>query len=391
MQTEPSFDAEQAPRQWPLAIRFTGSGSEYFRIWIVNLLLMIVTLGIYYPRAKLRRLRYFYANTLVGERPLGFHGEAMAMFRGFALVAVLSVLYSLAGNVSPVAGLVAFVVLAALWPALVKSAQQFRMGNTSWHGLRMGFSGTLGGAYKAWLPVLAPTLVLLAAQAGMEDGQADATWVAVTFGLTTLVTLAMVPWLWWNLKKYQHDHLRYGGEQSRLTATVGSFYAVFLKTGGVFLAGVLVVSLLAGVVAVLASLGPAQALDLSSPKAAMFFAMALVFAVGVVVMQLVPYPYFISRMQNLVWSGTRSANLSFHSELRFWPLFWMTIRNWLLIVVTLGLYWPFAKIAMARLRLEAVSVTSAVDPDTLESDGRHAAGEAAGDAAGDFFGLDIGL
>ncbi len=27
--------------------RFTGNGGEYFRIWIVNLMLTIVTLGIY--------------------------------------------------------------------------------------------------------------------------------------------------------------------------------------------------------------------------------------------------------------------------------------------------------------------------------------------------------
>ena len=31
----------------PEQIRFTGSGSEYFGIWIVNLLLTVVTVGIY--------------------------------------------------------------------------------------------------------------------------------------------------------------------------------------------------------------------------------------------------------------------------------------------------------------------------------------------------------
>ena len=49
-----------------LRLEFTGSGSEYFRIWIVNLLLTLVTLGLYYPWAKVRRLRYFYA---VPQRP----------------------------------------------------------------------------------------------------------------------------------------------------------------------------------------------------------------------------------------------------------------------------------------------------------------------------------
>ena len=64
-----------------LPIVFSGSGSEYFRIWIVNLLLMLVTLGIYYPWAKARRLRYFMGNTLIGGQPLGFHGDPKKMFK----------------------------------------------------------------------------------------------------------------------------------------------------------------------------------------------------------------------------------------------------------------------------------------------------------------------
>jgi Zn-dependent protease with chaperone function len=47
----------------PEQLRFTGKGSEYFGIWIVNLLLTILTLGFYSPWAKVRRMHYFYRNT----------------------------------------------------------------------------------------------------------------------------------------------------------------------------------------------------------------------------------------------------------------------------------------------------------------------------------------
>jgi uncharacterized membrane protein YjgN (DUF898 family) len=90
--TPPDADAPQAqlaPSNNSIPIAFTGSGSEYFRIWIVNLLLMLVTLGIYYPWAKARRLRYFMGNTLVGGQPLGFHGDPKKMFKGYALVGIL--------------------------------------------------------------------------------------------------------------------------------------------------------------------------------------------------------------------------------------------------------------------------------------------------------------
>ena len=106
-----------APRV--LEIRFTGSGSEYFRIWSVNLLLILVTLGLYLPFAKARRIRYFYANTLVDGQALSFHGDPWKMFRGFVLLVVLMGAYSGAGHLSPAAAFPAFLLLCAVWPAQI--------------------------------------------------------------------------------------------------------------------------------------------------------------------------------------------------------------------------------------------------------------------------------
>ena len=65
--------------------------------------------------------------------------------------------------------------------------------------------------------------------------------------------------------------------------------------------------------------------------------------------------------------------------------------NWLLIVLTLGFYRPFAVMAVTRLRLQAVRIDSSTDPATWTAlrAGRHA--DASGDVAGDFFGMDVGL
>ena len=55
----------QLPKKEPDTYRmsFTGSAGEYFRIWIVNLFLTIITLGIYLPWAKIRQRKYLYGNT----------------------------------------------------------------------------------------------------------------------------------------------------------------------------------------------------------------------------------------------------------------------------------------------------------------------------------------
>ncbi|WP_373776122.1 DUF898 family protein, partial [Neisseria dentiae] len=51
----PAADVEQG-QQW--RFEFHGNAGEYFNIWIVNIFLTIITLGIYGPWAKVRRLRY---------------------------------------------------------------------------------------------------------------------------------------------------------------------------------------------------------------------------------------------------------------------------------------------------------------------------------------------
>ena len=106
--TPPSgqFSQLRKPNEAQLVdIAFTGSGGEYFRIWIVNMLMLLVTLGIYLPWAKVRKLRYFYNHTDIGGYALDFHGNARKMLRGTAIMGVFFLVYSQAAKISPTAGL----------------------------------------------------------------------------------------------------------------------------------------------------------------------------------------------------------------------------------------------------------------------------------------------
>jgi uncharacterized membrane protein YjgN (DUF898 family) len=109
------------------------------------------------------------------------------------------------------------------------------------------------------------------------------------------------------------------------------------------------------------------------------------------VVPLVLLPYFKTRVQNLLWGKTRSRHIALSSTLQFRDMFTLNVANWLLIVVTLGLYWPFAAIHMARLRLEAMSVRIEGDVNTWVADAPKQQAGVLGDAAGDFFGVDMGL
>ncbi|HYP18040.1 MAG TPA: DUF898 family protein, partial [Opitutus sp.] len=51
------------PPPAPASFIFHGSVREYFRIWIVNTLLTILTLGVFSAWAKVRKRRYLRGNT----------------------------------------------------------------------------------------------------------------------------------------------------------------------------------------------------------------------------------------------------------------------------------------------------------------------------------------
>jgi uncharacterized membrane protein YjgN (DUF898 family) len=74
-----------------------------------------------------------------------------------------------------------------------------------------------------------------------------------------------------------------------------------------------------------------------------------------------------------------------------WALWKLVLGQTLLTLLTAGLYWPFAAVAIARYRIQAVEVLGDRPLQELSAQAAPVLqGRAAGDAAAEFFGLDLG-
>lgn len=361
------------PPSRSLDIRFTGSGSEYFRIWIVNLLLIVVTLGLYLPFAKARRIRYFYANTLIDGQALSFHGDPWKMFRGFLLLVVLMALYGGLSRFSVTLGAVAFVALALLWPPLWRAGLRFRLSHTSWRGLRFGFAGDVAGAYKVFLPVAVPMAVTLLVPASAGTG------LRALAGVAALVLNFMLPWTLGLAKRYQHNHYRFAHLQTRTWLQPSQVFGLSFRVGFMGSIAFALIGIVAAVIFPLLSQGIGSK--------GMFLVLSLLFLAAYVWVSC----SFTAGLQNMAWSKTASEGVGFKSDLETMALTRLTLKNWLLMLITLGLYRPFAVVATTRLRLEAVSLDVTLDLDALAGTEAARNANAAGDFAGDFFGIDLGL
>ena len=143
---------------------FQGKTSEYFGIWIVNLLLSLITLGIYSAWAKVRRKKYFYNNTLIENVGFDYHAKPISILKGRLIAIVFFAGYSMSASIHPFLPGIFLIIFFIALPWLVVRGSLFNARNTSHRGLRFDFIGTLGQAVKVFigLPMLfLPTLGLI--------------------------------------------------------------------------------------------------------------------------------------------------------------------------------------------------------------------------------------
>nr|WP_311530916.1 YjgN family protein [uncultured Ralstonia sp.] len=346
-----SAPAPAAPQ--PLRLRFIGSGSEYFRIWIVNLLLTIVTLGIYSAWAKVRTLQYFYRNTQLAGSSFDYHGSPIAILKGRAIFFGLLVLLKVAGYVSPYLWLVLFVVFVLLFPWLVLRSLAFRMANSSYRGLRFAFTGQTVEAYKVFL--LWPLLAV--------------------FSVYLLAPLAHQ-----RLKRFQHKNTRFGTASFDFSGTPGNFYGVYLRTFGLAVLAVVVAGVLSLLLGVSFHRAPGVGQIFGFIVIGLFMYAAMLFLT----------PYFLSRLQNVVWNHTTLGAHRFQSQVGAGKLFWIFVSNAVMIVITVGLFTPFARVRTLRYKLDSVTMFASGSLDTFVA-GETAKVGALGDAAADWYDIDIAL
>ena len=72
----------------------------------MNILLTILTLGIYSAWAKVRRNRYFYGNTRLLGSGFDYHAKPMQILIGRIIAFAILVAFNIVSQINPIVGLV---------------------------------------------------------------------------------------------------------------------------------------------------------------------------------------------------------------------------------------------------------------------------------------------
>lgn len=339
-----------------LPVLLDAKAADYARIWITNLLLTVLTLGLYLPWARVRAQRYFLRRTLVAGSALDYHAPPASHLPRYGLVMALVAGVAGACLGSPLAGLLAFSMALAVAPLAVHTSLTHRMAHTSWSGRRLSFDGRFTAVYGA---LLTPLVGLLAAAWLTLAGATfhhPMWWMAL--GFVAALWLLGVPLFLWAYFHYRQERLRLGPLRLGWQASPVAMQMLWARTA---VWSVLVSGLVVGVGSVV--LG--ALLWWQGPGPGRWFwgiaAASLVAVLAAVV------PYAQARLQNLVWSKTGNRSLRFRSRLSVRGYVLLQVRHAVLLVLTLGLYWPWAVVASRRMRTEALTVWARVDTEVLKA------------------------
>ncbi|MDO8267366.1 MAG: YjgN family protein [Moraxellaceae bacterium] len=386
MLNQEASPAHQQLQEQEYRFRFTGSGGEYFSIWIVNLLLSIITLGIYSAWAKVRREQYFHRNTLLDDQPFDYTGDPVRILIGRIVALLVIGVGSAVQEVNLVMALAVTAVFFLLFPWVIVRSMRFRARNTRYRNLSFAFTGTTFEALKAYFWIYVALLPFIAAsilmtpelkliQENPELAKAPETTnlmlkLGVALGVSVLLGALLFPAYQCHVRSFLHRHLRYGNAQGTFDGTTSAFYGALFRTFGVSLLTLVLI----GVVGFAAKLAEQPWL--------------LVLAYPVLFL---PQAAYTVNMTNVTYRHAGIGNNGFVSDMKVGAMAWLLFTNLLLLMVTLGLAWPWIKVRLTRYRLAHMSllmVPGTVDAIIGEAQNNPSA---FGEEAAEFLDFDISL
>ena len=322
----------------PVNFEFTGTGSEFFKIWIVNLLLTIVTLGIYSAWAKVRTRRYFYGNTLLGGASFDYRANPVAILKGRLIAVGFFMAYSIASNYAPLVGAVLMICFTFIFPWLVVRSLSFNARMSAYHNICFGFDGTIGEAAKAF--ILWPFLA------------------ALSLGILS-------PYAFFRQQQFIVSNSRYGTTGFDFSAGPKQYYVMFFMVFLIALGGV---ALIAGLAPLM---GPA------------------IMIIGAVIYLLI-FAFITVRTINLRYNHAHLGKHNLMSNLETRSYTMLVLTNTLGVVLTMGLFYPYALVRTARYKASCIKLQAAGDlGDFIAAQEKEVS--ALGEEIGEVFDIEIAI
>lgn len=379
---------------------FLGAGFEYFKIWIVNILLTIVTLGLYYPWAKVRNNKYFYGNAVLDNRAFDYHATGKQLFFGYVIAFLGVIIFLILKSLFISLSIIFSIIFMALIPLILLRSIKFNMFMTSFDNVRFKFDGKLSTMYM--IVFVLPILMVLGATfpfilLGFFLGKDNISTFTLIIGLIVEVIIYIIIFSYIVLKKneYYYNNLSYGKSKFKIDLQLNDIRKIVLKTAILGLGTIILsMSILLGIfsMALEISMSPQLSFNSILEIGLSYFKIfiPIMYFILILEMLLVSLYYQVKIREYIYSKLILDDKIKFASTLKVSSYLGLVFSNLLLIIVTLGLAIPWVKVRLARYTLENTQVSSEIDLDIYLSQKQEAL-SAIGEEIAEFTNLEMGF
>jgi uncharacterized membrane protein YjgN (DUF898 family) len=338
---------------------FSGSASEYFSIWIVNLALTVITLGLYSPWAKVRRERYLMSHTELAGTQFEYTADPWKIFKGRLLLLATLMGLSASRALPGWLILVAIPLVVLIWSWILVSANRFRARYTSYRNLSFNFAGTVKGAFMRCV---------------LPKGAAF-----MTLGL-------LAPWAKCVAKRFTLNNLRYGLTSFRSHGTSAQLYRVYVVGLILFILGVAIMVVGTGIIRIdLAAAKRGELATLASVPRVLGGSLLAIFGFCTLASSL---GYIRLGIARRMWDGATLGNCTISWVPSVTRYLFIAISNSLIRTLTLGLATPWCVIRTRRFLVDGLALIGPAKLDDFSGEKQRDT-QSFGDQAAEVYDLDL--
>lgn len=359
---------------------FQGSGKGYFVVWLVNVLLTIITLGLYLPWAMVRARRYFYQNTELNGARFSYHATGRSIFVGWLCLLVLYVVFIInAVHHNVVLQLCMMALFLIFLPWLITQGLRYQMLMTELNGVRFNFYAS---PLRAWWVMMGCPLLIAIASAlvftfFLQSAVTSASYTTIftLIGIGTLVLLLgiaimqgvyVAQWFGMLVNNLQYGKLKFSAEFTMKKCITIIVLSMLLLVPFIAVAMYIIIPALFMIsqYAFLAAGDPERMAILMAPLYGKLMFSYLIYIVGAVVC----YIFAFVKLRNYIYGQVKlEEGIRLSSTVSMGRVFWISVTNMLVCMITLFLAWPWAKVRFTRYLLENTHVHGDLDTLTLEN------------------------
>lgn len=355
-------DYEYTAEQTEHLVEFHGTAKEYFGIWIVNVLLSIITLGVYGAWAKVRDKKYFYGNTYIDDQNFTYHARGLQIFIGRMIVLLATLGLSASPYVSLSLYFVLLIVFLGFLPWLICRALIFNARVSSYRNVKFNFTGGYGGALLSYivLPIVSVfTLYFLSPVASQQQ------------------------------QEFVINGHEYGNRKFRFRADIGPYFAAYFIALGLGIVLLIAVTMIAGA-SMMGSLEALGNIDVENPGPGIYAAIIGLY-VAVFIGIIPAFLFYQARLRNIAYNNMiLDDRHRFRSEVRARDYIGIILSNAIIVLLTFGLMMPWARVRLARYLASKTTLIAGGPLDVYSGE----VGDDVGVVSSEYFdmeGIDIGI